>query len=720
MKDYQFKEWILTKLRQFKDWSSTKLHAFREWSKMKWHRYQIWKWLLICVLSVFLIVSIRLVYIAKTANVKDLEARLQHSTEIYDSKGNKAGSLYSQKGTWVSLSKISSNVPNAVLSTEDRNFYHEYGFSVKGIARATLLLIRNRLMGENTISGGGSTITQQLVKNAFLSQQQTFSRKAKEIFIAMQVENTYSKNQILTMYLNNSYFGNGVWGIQDAAERYFGVPAAKLTVPQAATLAGMLTNPSGFNPVDHPKAATDRRNVVLDLMYENKKLSKQQMEEYQKTPMVIHDNYVYHSGYNYPYYFDAVINEAINKYNLTEKDIMNGGYKIYTTLDQKQQKVMQKAFDNNNLFPPTQADGTEAQAASIAIDPKNGGITALMGGRTDTHVFRGYNRATQLKRSPGSTIKPLAVYTPALENGYHYDSMVADKLQSYGSNKYTPHNWNEQYVGKIPMWQALALSKNTSAVWLLNKIGVQKGFDSVEKFGIKLSKSDDNLSLALGGLKKGVSPYQMASAYTAFANSGVRYDPHFITKIVDASGKAVVDPGDKGDYHKVMSPKIAKEMTSMMLDVYKDGTGKSAAPNGYTIAGKTGSTQSTSDIAQNGSSEDDHWYIGYTPNVVVANWMGYDSNKYTLGEYGPDEGSGLFKTEMEGIIPTTKETPFHTEAASTMAAEAAYPKNKSKNNTAWWDNVKQTVKNIENEFKQKTSAWKEKANSLVQKYLNRQ
>lgn len=698
------------KKSEFKEWIFNKWHQFVKWFKAKWHRYQVWKWLLIIFLSIFLIVSVRLVYIAKTAHVNDLQARLQQSTEIYDSDGKKAGSLYSQKGTWVSLSKISKNVPDAVLSTEDRNFYHEYGFSFKGIARAAVLLVRNRLLGQNTISGGGSTLTQQLVKNAFLSQQQTFSRKAKEIFISMQVENTYSKNEILTMYLNNAYFGNGVWGVEDAAQRYFGVHASELTVPQAATLAGMLTNPSGFNPADHPKASKERRNVVLRLMYENKKITKAQMEQYQKVPMVVHDTYEYHSGYNYPYYFDAVISEAINRYGLSEKDIMNGGYKIYTSLNQDQQKVMQQAFSNPNLFPTPQADGTQAQAASIAIDPDTGGVTALIGGRPSTHVFRGYNRATQLLRSPGSTIKPLAVYTPALENGYHYDSMVEDKLQSYGSNKYTPQNWNNQYLGKIPMYEALALSKNTSAVWLLNKIGVKKGFESVEKFGIKLSKSDENLSLALGGLKKGVSPYQMASAYTAFANNGVRYSPHLITKIEDASGKVIVN-NTKVKHKRIMSTKIAKEMTSMMIDVYKDGTGVSAKPDGYTIAGKTGSTQSTDNISQNGDAEDDHWFIGYTPNIVVATWMGYDSDKYNLGEYGADEGSGLFKTEMQGIIPTTKETSFNVQAASTLANESSNPGSSSSN---LWDNVKQTGQKIGNTIKQKADEWKQKFQSFFE------
>ena len=391
------------------------LSLFGSWFKEKCHRYQVIRWFIVVCLSIFLATSIYLIYVAKTANVKGLENALERPTTIYDKDGDRAGYLYSQKGTWVSLDKISPNVADAVLSTEDRNFYHEYGFSIKGMVRALLLNLKNRIMGSSDIAGGGSTLTQQLVKNAFLSQEQTISRKAKEIFIAMQVENTYSKKQILAMYLNNAYFGNGVWGIEDASEKYFGVHASQLTVPQAATIAGMLKNPNGYNPKDHPAESRQRRNVVLTLMKDNGKLTQEQMKSYQDSPMITSDNYQYDSGYRYPYFFDAVIDEAIKKYGLSEEDIMNRGYKIYTTLDQNYQSTMQTDFADSSLFPYDADDGTRAQGASIAIDPKTGGVTALVGGRNDSHVFRGYNRATQLVRSPGSTIKPLAVYAPALQ-----------------------------------------------------------------------------------------------------------------------------------------------------------------------------------------------------------------------------------------------------------------------------------------------------------------
>lgn len=675
------------------------LSLFGSWFKEKCHRYQVIRWFIVVCLSIFLATSIYLIYVAKTANVKGLENALERPTTIYDKDGDRAGYLYSQKGTWVSLDKISPNVADAVLSTEDRNFYHEYGFSIKGMVRALLLNLKNRIMGSSDIAGGGSTLTQQLVKNAFLSQEQTISRKAKEIFIAMQVENTYSKKQILAMYLNNAYFGNGVWGIEDASEKYFGVHASQLTVPQAATIAGMLKNPNGYNPKDHPAESRQRRNVVLTLMKDNGKLTQEQMKSYQDSPMITSDNYQYDSGYRYPYFFDAVIDEAIKKYGLSEEDIMNRGYKIYTTLDQNYQSTMQTDFADSSLFPYDADDGTRAQGASIAIDPKTGGVTALVGGRNDSHVFRGYNRATQLVRSPGSTIKPLAVYAPALQHGYHYDSMVEDKHQAYGSNKYSPKNATGTYQGKIMLYQALAESKNTTAVWLLNKIGVSEGYRSAEKFGLKLSDSDKNLSLALGGLEKGVSPMTMASAYSAFANEGVKYDAHFIRRIVDASGKTIVDEED-ADSTRVVSEKVANEMTSMMIDVYKNGTGVSAKPYGYTIAGKTGSTQGNG--VDPTAADTDRWYIGYTPDVVLATWVGFDSNKNSIENAGTRGGAALFKSEMEGILPKTKQSQFKVKAASTLA----YENISSSSNL--WDSIKNAGANIEKPgsgIKQKVDSW---------------
>ncbi|WP_125545278.1 PBP1A family penicillin-binding protein [Levilactobacillus lindianensis] len=678
--------------------------------KQVWHRYQLTRWIIVILLSGFLALSGYMTFMAKTANVGNLKAALENPTKIYDRSNQKAGTLYSQKGTYVPLKRISPNVQSAVVSTEDRNFYHEYGFSFKGYARALLLYAKNKILRRDYISGGGSTLTQQLAKNAYLSQEQTFTRKFKELFLSIEIENVYSKKDILSMYLNNAYFDNGVWGVQDAAERYFGTTADNLTVPQSAVLAGMLTSPSGYNPIKHPQASRSRRNVVLGLMAETGAITAEQAKQYQATALTTSDDYTYKNTYKYPYYFDAVINEAVSKYGLTESEIMNRGYKIYTTLDQNNQAQMQALFKNDSYFPANASDGTKVQAASIAIDPDTGGVEAVVGGR-GKHVFRGYNRATQMQRQPGSTIKPLAVYTPALENGYYYDSELTDKKKSYGTNNYTPGNYGNQYSGKIPMYQALAQSTNAPAVWLLNKIGVDKGYDSVKKFGLPVSKSDKNLALALGGLKTGVSPQQLAQAYTSFANGGTMSSAHYIRKIVDASGNVVVDTQDSAPKTtKVMSAKTAKQMTSMMMGVFNYGTGASAKPYGYTIAGKTGSTEADGDA----DATRDKWIVGYTPDVVVTTWEGFDntSDKHHLENVSGTGEGPLFQAEMQSILPNTKGTSFTTKDASTLAKA----ENSGSSSTDIWDQVQQGIDNAGKSFNNaadKVKSWWEKAKSVV-------
>lgn len=675
----------------------------------QWHRLQLTRWVIIAILSVILVVSAYLTFEAKTAKVSNLQAELEKTTEIFDKDNKKAGSLYSQKGTYVHLSSISTNLQNAVISTEDRNFYHEHGFSIKGIGRAGVLFIMNKVLGRDYISGGGSTLTQQLVKNAYLTQQQTFSRKLREIFLSIEVENVYSKSQILAMYLNNAYFGHGVWGAEDAAERYFGVHASELSVDQAATLAGMLSSPSGYDPITHPAASTKRRNIVLNNMVNNKKLSQTEYNLYSKKAMTLSDNYHYDSGYNYPYYFDAVISEAIKKYGLTEADIMNRGYKIYTSLNQDDQTQMQNSFKTSSLFPADADDGTKVQGASIAVDPSTGGVLAVVGGR-GTHVFRGINRATQISRQPGSTIKPLAVYTPALQSGYTYDSKLSNKEQTFGGNKYAPKNYNAVYSTEVPMYTALSQSINIPAVWLLNKIGVNKGYKSVKKFGLTVGKKDDNLALALGGLTTGVSPEEMTSAYTAFANGGQKTTSHFITKIVDASGKTIVD-NTATKSKRIMSASVAKEMTSMMLGVYNSGTGAAAKPYGYTIAGKTGSTQAD---YSTGSGTKDQWMIAYTPDVVVTTWIGFDNTNSThyLKSLSENQLSALFKNEMSNILPNTKGTSFDTQDASTLAQQGS-DSSSSGSGSSVWNGVEDGANKVGQAVKDTAKNWFSQAKKLI-------
>ncbi|WP_027824848.1 PBP1A family penicillin-binding protein [Lactobacillus psittaci] len=646
------------------------------------HRFQLVRWLILIGLSLIFLTSSYYTIKVKTSNIANLKASLSTTTTIYDDQGQKAGSLYSQKGTFVELDKISPAMQNAVISTEDRTFYHNPGFSIKGMARAAILLILHR----GDISGGGSTLTQQLAKNALLTQKQTFSRKLEELFFAIEINHVYSKKDILTMYLNNAYFGNGVWGVEDASHKYFGISASELDASQAATLAGMLRNPSFYNPIDHMQNALARRNLVLSLMVQNKKLSASSAKSYQASSLTLRDNYVQDDGYKYPYFFDTVVDEAIKKYGLSEEDVMNKGLKIYTTLNTNYQAGMQNSFENSANFPASASDGTKVQGASVAVDPKTGAIRAIVGGR-GTHVFRGYNRATQMQRQPGSSIKPLAVYAPALASGYHYDSDLSDKLQTFGKNKYEPHNVDNQYSNSIPMYQAVAQSKNVAAVWLLDKIGVNKGVQALQNFGIKVAKSDQNLALALGGLSTGVSPLQMARAYSAFANQGnLPNNTYCITKIEDASGKVIAQNNNIGK-HRVISSDNSKEMTSMLLGVFTNGTAQAAQPTGYKVAGKTGSTEVSWAYGTK-----DQWIVGYTPDIVVATWVGFDRTDQNHYMQGISETgiTHLYKSEMENILPYTKGTSFTEKPAGQWA-------NNTGSNSDW---LGQTSENIQNGLNQ--------------------
>ncbi len=677
-------------------WGESHPYLSRFWRRFKvaWRHIELTRWLILIVLTVFMGVSTFYTIKAKTADVGSLKASFKTVTEVMDRDGKKAGSLYSQKGTFVELPQISKSVQNAVIATEDRTFYSNLGFSIKGIARAGLSYV----LHHGTITGGGSTITQQLAKNKLLSQKQTFGRKIAELFMAVEINRVYSKKDVLTMYLNNAYFGNGVWGVQDASKRYFGRDASQLTTAQGATLAAMLRSPSFYDPIKHADNATSRRNLVLDLETQTDYLTDSEATAAKQEKLTITNTYSSATNYRYPYYFDAVINEAINDYDISESDILNKGYKIYTSLDQNYQTQMQNTYNETWLFPQNAADGTMPQSGSVSLDPKTGGVLAVVGRRGE-HTFRSYDYATMIKRQPGSTIKPLAVYAPALENGYHYDSELTDKDMTFGKNKYHPTNVDGTYLGQVPMYEALAQSRNVPAVWLLDQIGISKGVASVEKFGLDVPEADQNLALALGGLQTGVSPIQMAQAYTAFANNGKMTTAHFITKIVDATGAVIVDK-TKTESKTVLSQKNAETMTSMMLGVFNEGTGKNAKPVGYNVAGKTGSTEVPDSYP--GSGTKDQWVIGYTPDIVTATWLGYDKTDeqhYLTSSYI----AGIFKQEMTNILPYTPHTSFTTEDAASIASENGQAG--SDNGDGWLDDFGNSVGDTLNNAKDKVNEW---------------
>ncbi|WP_368403901.1 penicillin-binding protein PBP2A [Streptococcus parasanguinis] len=618
-------------------------HPFRRF----WRRFHLTKILLIIGLGFSLLIGGYLFYLAKTTNVKDLQNALKATTIIYDKNGDQAGSLTGQKGTYVELDAISENLQNAVVATEDRSFYKNSGINYGRFFLAILTLGR---------SGGGSTITQQLAKNAFLSQDQTVERKAKEFFLALEINKKYSKKEILTMYLNNAYFGNGVWGIEDASKKYFGVSASQLSLDQSAVLAGMLKGPEIYNPLYSVENATNRRNTVLQNMVAAGYIDQATAD--QSAAVDIHGQLVdayegKSEDYRYPSYFDAVINEAVNEYGLTEEDIVKNGYRIYTELDQNYQASMQVIYDNTALFPVAE-DGTRAESGSVALDPKTGGVRALVGrvGSDENPGFRTYNYATQAARSPGSTIKPLVVYSPAVAAGWSTNKELDNSTTQYGS--YEVNNYaGIQSSPTVPMYQALAESLNLPAVATANELGLNTVFEYGKKFGLNMDKVDKSLAVALGA---GVTtnPMQMAQAYGTFANGGVMNDAHLITKIENASGQVVKSHSQRST--RVLSGSTTDKMTNMMLGTFSNGTGVNAAPYGYTMAGKTGTTETSFNKDLSG----DQWVIGYTPDVVISQWLGFP--KTDEGHYLTDSSAGtaseIFRNVANSVLPYTDGTQF--------------------------------------------------------------
>ena len=617
-----------------------------------WRRYHLTKIVLILGLSAGLLVGTYLFAVAKSTNVNDLQNALKTRTLIFDREEKEAGALSGQKGTYVELTDISKNLQNAVIATEDRSFYKNDGINYGRFFLAIVTAGR---------SGGGSTITQQLAKNAYLSQDQTVERKAKEFFLALELTKKYSKDQILTMYLNNAYFGNGVWGVEDASKKYFGVSASEVSLDQAATLAGMLKGPELYNPLNSVEDSTNRRDTVLQNMVAAGYIDKNQETEAAEVDMTsqLHDKYEGKiSDYRYPSYFDAVVNEAVSKYNLTEEEIVNNGYRIYTELDQNYQANMQVVYENTSLFPRAE-DGTFAQSGSVALEPKTGGVRGVVGQVADNDKtgFRNFNYATQSKRSPGSTIKPLVVYTPAVEAGWALNKQLDNHTMQYDSYKV------DNYAGiktsrEVPMYQALAESLNLPAVATVNDLGVDKAFEAGEKFGLNMEKVDRVLGVALGSGVE-TNPLQMAQAYAAFANEGLMPEAHFISRIENASGQVIAS--HKNSQKRVIDKSVADKMTSMMLGTFTNGTGISSSPADYVMAGKTGTTEAVF----NPEYTSDQWVIGYTPDVVISHWLGFpttDENHYLAGSTS-NGAAHVFRNIANTILPYTPGSTFTVENA---------------------------------------------------------
>lgn len=658
-----------------------------------WRNTHITQFLLLLALVFVLFTILYFAFIASQANVQTLKEGLKQSTVIYDKDGDIATEISTNRNKGVEISELPDYVGKAVVAIEDHRFYEHNGFDLKGITRA---FFKNLFAGR--ITGGGSTLTQQLTKNALLSPERTYKRKIEELFLALEIEKKYEKDEILQMYINQVYFGHGAWGIDQAANKYFNKSASELTISEAALLAGLLQAPSARNPFQNYDAAIERRNVVLGKMKENKFITDQEYEEALGERIVLEEGGGSFLDRKYPSYTDAVLDEAISKYGLTQEEILTRGYRIYTEMDQNLQSSLESIYTNNSNFPRGKKDAI-VQSGSVLLDPSNGGVRALVGGRGES-VFRGFNRATHLKAQPGSTLKPLAVYTPALEEGYTLSSMLEDKQQAFGD--YQPENYSKTYSGEVAMYVALQESLNLPAVWLLDEIGLNKGLESLNKFGIPLQEEDEHLAIALGGMNQGTSPLRLAAAYSAFANKGKRADDHLITKIEGPTGNIIAEHDKK--VVQVTSKKVANEMTSMLLNVVESGTGTAAQIEGTPIAGKTGSTQ-LSFSGNNGTK--DQWFVGYTPDLVGAIWLGYDQtdqDHYLTGS-SSETVVPIFKKMMEAAIPYTNQTAFTVKSVNArMQGEQESEVNK--------EAIKEKAEQLEQVIKEEGSKWSQVINKM--------
>lgn len=638
---------------------------------------QLLKPILIAIALIIVVVGIGLTMLIKGAyqvDLSKLEEPLPKPTVIIDKNGDAASELSSSRFTSVPLSRIPDELIYAIIAVEDQRFFDHWGVDVRGIIRSAWRNFRAK-----SVVQGGSTITQQLAKNLFFTSERTYTRKFNEIVTAYRIERQYSKEAILELYLNQIYFGEGTWGIQDAAKVYFGKDVQEITLSEAALLAALPKAPTHYSPFQNEQKAKERRNLVLLLLYEQNYLTKEDYEKAVNEEIILRDFELDGLRGKYPGYVDYVIEEAIHKYGFNEEYLLTGGLHIFTQMDPVVQSAIEMTYTANELFPNSTGDEL-VQSASVVIDPYTGGVRGLIGYR-GSHVYRGFNRASQLKRQPGSAIKPLAVFAPALENGYKRNSMLIDEKSDF--NGYSPKNFNDRYRGRVTLHEALVHSINVPAVALLHEMGVGVGVDFLQRSSIPLHRDDRNLSIALGGFTEGVSPLDMAQAFSMFPNLGSMKKAHAITRITSSTGEILLEVVEEDV--QVMKPENAYTMTQILSDVVQEGTGKNAALNRPT-AGKTGTTQLPSTAAFQGvSGVRDAWFVGYSPELVTAVWVGYDKvdPKYVMESSGGNHPAKIFQAIMSNALQNTPISSFqipknYREEEKKESKETA-PKGKEKN-----------------------------------------
>ena len=558
------------------------------------------------------------------------------ASQFYDINGNVIyTTLSEERRVPVSIDKIPKHVQQAFIAIEDNRFYEHSGIDYRGTARALVSTLSGREVQ------GGSTITQQLAKNAFLTQERSIIRKIKEAFIAKELEHKYTKDEILTMYLNQIYFGQGAYGIESASLYYFGKHVQNLDIAEAATLAAIPKSPNYYNPFENPKESKNRQELVIDQMVKYGFISADSAAKAKAKKMVYSTS---HKQQNNPrgYFFDMISQKVIAEVGADA--LYKGGLKIYTTLDMDMQLAAEKAMRHLPNYYTDSKKLAQPQMALAAVDPKTGYVKAMIGGRGQDK----FNRATLAVRQPGSAFKPF-VYLTAMQNGFTPASIIEDKEEEFAKG-WKPQNSDMQWHGKVSLRTALKRSINVPTIKLAREVGVDKIVANVERMGITTlvdsgAYSDVNLAMALGGLSKGVNPLEMASAYGVLATNGLYNKPIALLKIVDRDGKVLYQA--KPQSKRVVDAASAYLTTNMLEDVLVSGTGGGMGI-GRPAAGKTGTTDTYIDA----------WFVGYTPDLSTAVLVGDDNNKPMQRMYGSSAPLSIWHEFMINALASTPRTGF--------------------------------------------------------------
>ncbi|MFH0777372.1 MAG: PBP1A family penicillin-binding protein [Candidatus Eisenbacteria bacterium] len=547
-------------------------------------------------------------------------------TEVYDVHGKLIHELYKQNRSLVQLKRVPRYLVEGIVVIEDRQFRRHWGVDMFGVARAA---VKNVFAGR--VREGGSTITMQLARNLFLTHERTMRRKMKEAVLALRIEKMYSKDEILQMYLNQIYFGDGAYGVQAASRIFFAKNVEELTLPESALLIGIVRNPGEYSPRRHPETALNRRNLVLKIMHNEGLITDEEYSSALGTPLGVTPSKM--SANQSPYFVETVRLYLDERYGSNQ--IYEGGLKVYTTLDLDLQRASELALEKRlcELERTMQYDvrrcdqGTAkqgalregnftsyVQGAVVAIDPNNGHVRAMVGGRDFSESP--YNRAVQAKRQPGSAFKPF-IYVAAIDNNFNPSDMILDEPVSFvgvDGRPWVPRNYDRNYRGPMTLRYALQHSINIPAIKLLRNVGPTTVASYARRMGLR-AKIENDLTIALGTSE--VSLLELTSAFGVLANEGIRAEPLMILKVEDKEGRVLERNGTRTE--EVLTAETSYVVTSMLRSVVDHGTGFGARAAGFydPAAGKTGTTDDFTDA----------WFVGYTPRVAVGVWVGFDKKK---------------------------------------------------------------------------------------------